>query len=173
MNVTVFCGSSNKAPQDFLKLAYETGVVLAARKHGLVYGGGGRGLMGEVARGFKEFGGFPAHGVTIPRWHDPAVDYAHAQQVTVCHDIAERKRLLFEAGDAFVVLPGSFGTFDEVALIMAEAQYGTHNKPIICISEYFFSPLLALINRMTESGLADQSLETRILVIDSPKDLPF
>lgn len=171
MRISVFCGASKTAAPQLLDMAYRTGRLLAERGHVVVYGGGNRGLMGEVARGAREAGG-EVRAVTVPRWSHPEEDYKLAQEVTVAQDIAERKRALFEFADGFVVLPGSFGTFDEVALVMAEAQYGTHDKPIVCVSP-FFESLRQLVEDMIGLGLADADLRGKIAFVRSPEALPF
>jgi uncharacterized protein (TIGR00730 family) len=169
--VTVFCGSSNDAPMEYLDLAGNVGKLIADNNLKLVYGGGSRGLMGAVARAYLANGGDETTGITIPRWHN-SDDYELAHVVTVVENIEQRKHMLFETGDAFIVLPGSFGTMDEICCVMAEAQYSTHDKPIICVTD-FFKPIQILIENMIATKLAPEDLREKITFVDTPEEIFF
>jgi hypothetical protein len=168
MHIAIFCGASDKALPEYKKLAFNIGSTLGAAGHNLVYGGGISGLMGEVSKGFRQHGA-TVLGVTLKEFHSP-LDMDHADEMVIALDIIHRKTLMCERAEAYVVLPGSFGTFDEVTWVMAEAQYGTETKPIICVTD-FFSPVKDLIERMIEARLAPISLRDRIQFVETPEEV--
>ena len=125
--VAVFCSASNKVMQDYKNLAYSLGAMLAINGYELVYGGGEQGLMGEVARGSVENGGI-IHGI-LP--HFLTFETNTSQFVTKYVDsMSARKRDICHIADAYVILPGGFGTLDELFEVLTLKQIGQEDKPI-------------------------------------------
>lgn len=152
--VCVFCGSSFGKDPSFASNADKLGLLLAARNWGLVYGGGSTGLMGAVARGCATNGGY-VHGIIpdalISRErttdadfnqklkegidnHDgstPIPDSAEYGKTTLVKDMHTRKRLMGQEADAFVAMPGGYGTMEELMEMVTWHQLNIHNKPIV------------------------------------------
>ena len=107
-NVTIYCSSSNRINKKFFKIAYNLGKYLSFKKINLIYGGGSNGLMGEIARTMQQNGSFIT-GI-IPKFLETEENMnKKANKLIVVKDMAKRKKLLFEKGDAFIVLPGGPG----------------------------------------------------------------
>jgi len=132
-SVCVFCGSSEAADPAYLKAAADLGRELADAKLRLVYGGGGVGLMGATARAAHEAGG-DVLGI-IPHFlvgRERALDSVEHVVVTSMH---ERKSMMFEESDAFVILPGGIGTLEEVVELLSWRRLDLHKKPVV-----FYNP---------------------------------
>jgi uncharacterized protein (TIGR00730 family) len=151
-SICVYCGSSNGSHPSYLEAAHEFGRTLAREKVKLVYGGGGIGLMGELARSAIAAGG-EVTGV-IPDFlvaREKALDGARG--VIVTNDMHERKRTMFELADAFVALPGGIGTLEELVEQMTWVQLGRHKKPLLVLNlNGYWEPLLELLNHQREQG---------------------
>src|SRR6202789_2455543 len=127
--ICVFCGSSFGRNPRFRDAARTIGTGIAKAGWSLVFGGGGNGLMGDVAKSAQE-GGAVVQGI-IPAFLqalEPPV--SEEEKLIVTPHIQERKALMLKMSDAFVVLPGGLGTLDEFFEVSTEAQLSVHNKPI-------------------------------------------
>lgn len=170
-NVCVYCGSGKGNSPAFAKAAREFGRILAENDLGLVYGGGGLGLMGEVARAALDAGG-RVTGI-IPEF---LMSREHALQgvtdLVVTRDMHERKRLMYERADAFVALPGGIGTLEELVEQLTWSQLGQHTKPIVIANiENFWSPFLDLLDHMRGETFIRAGLEVRPLVVDQAAEI--
>ncbi|MFE1599330.1 TIGR00730 family Rossman fold protein [Methylobacterium sp. ID0610] len=169
--VCVYCGSGFGADPIFRDAATALGHSLAAAGIGLVYGGGNVGLMGTVARAVLDGGGHVT-GI-IPDFlksRERMLD--DVQETIVVHDMHTRKRLMFERSDAFVALPGGIGTLEELVEQMTWAQLGQHTKPILLLSVAgFWTPFLALLDHMRETGFIREGLDPHYLVAQKPEDV--
>jgi len=149
--VTVYAGSRRLAQADHVALAAELGASIAARGWVLVYGGSNVGLMGACADAALEAGG-RVEGVILDSFSRVAHRGLHA--LDVVDDMRARKAGLARRGDAFVALPGGFGTLEEVSEILVERQLGFHAKPLVLVNANgFWEPLLALFARMIDARL--------------------
>ena len=143
----VFCGSSFGAREHYAAVARDLGRALATRGIGLVYGGGSVGLMGVVADAVLAAGG-EVIGL-IPRGM-ATKEIAHhgLSELRVVASMHERKAMMTELADAFVALPGGFGTFEELLEVVTWAQLGLHRKAVgILDVDGYFDPLLELFER--------------------------
>ncbi len=170
-NVCVYCGSSPGNDPRFGEAAEAFGRVLAAEGIGLVYGGGGNGLMGRIARATLAAGGYVT-GI-IPSF---LVRKEHAltavQEMLVVEDMHERKRAMFDRADAFVALPGGVGTLEELVEQMTWAQLERHAKPVLIANiAGFWRPLLALFAHMNNEGFIRHGFELRYLVAEKVEDI--
>ena len=170
-NVCVYCGSSPGNDPRFGEAAEAFGRVLAAEGIGLVYGGGGNGLMGRIARATLAAGGYVT-GI-IPSF---LVRKEHAltavQEMLVVEDMHERKRAMFDRADAFVALPGEVGTLEELVEQMTWAQLERHAKPVLIANiAGFWRPLLALFAHMNNEGFIRHGFELRYLVAEKVEDI--
>lgn len=168
-SVCVYCGSSDTTRPDYLDLATRLGNELAARKLRLVYGGGGFGLMGRAARAVRDNGG-DVLGV-MPRFlaqREGAFDGIPTVMVDTMH---ERKRILFEESDGFVVLPGGIGTLEEVVETLSWRRLDLHTKPVVFLSEDdFWAPLFHLFQHTIDANLTPPSFNEAILSVNNIDD---
>ena len=152
--ICVYCGSASGSDPAYTAAALTLGRSIATAGFGLVYGGGGIGLMGEVARAVLEAGGHVL-GIIPGFLQVREVHFKDASELIVTKDMHERKMLMFERADAFVALPGGIGTLEELIEQMTWAQLGRHAKPIVIADiSGFWRPLLTLLEHMeTEAFL--------------------
>jgi uncharacterized protein (TIGR00730 family) len=162
MRWCVFCGSQRGRNPAYAQAANAFGMLAAARGVGLVYGGGHVGLMGEVADAALRNGG-EVIGV-IPRALEAReIAQEGLTELHVVETMHERKALMASLSDAFVVLPGGFGTFDEYCEMLTWAQLGIQEKPIVLVNiDGYFDPFLAMVARMVDDGFV--SVKNRELV---------
>ncbi|MBE7088327.1 MAG: TIGR00730 family Rossman fold protein [Clostridiales bacterium] len=131
MKICVFGAASAHINEKFIKAVEELGESLAKRGHSLVFGAGATGMMGAAARGVKRGGGY-IHGV-IPKFFNEfgiEIEYPHCDKVTYTETMSERKRIMEDDCDAFIITPGGVGTFEEFYEVLTLKQLGRHNKAI-------------------------------------------
>ena len=166
--ICVFCGARPGAQPVYAEAARDLGVMLAGMGIGLVYGGGSVGLMGALADAALEAGG-EVIGV-IPRTL-AGRELAHPRltHLHVVESMHARKALMAQYADAFVALPGGFGTMDELFEIVTWAFLGIHHKPIAVVNtEGYFAPLAALCDHMVAQGFATPGQRDAVLVRSTP-----
>ena len=131
--VCVFCGSSPGNHPDYARAAREVGTLLARESIGLVYGGGHRGLMGEIADAALAAGG---HVIGVIPEHLEARELAHEglSDLRVVRTMHERKAMMADLADGFVGLPGGLGTMDEFFEVATWSQLGIHAKPAVLLN---------------------------------------
>jgi uncharacterized protein (TIGR00730 family) len=167
--VAVFCGARAGHDPGARAAAEAVGAGLAARGIGLIYGGGQVGLMGAVADAALAAGG-QVTGV-IPEFLT-RLEVAHTGLTTlhITDSMHSRKRLMFELADAFVTLPGGFGTLDETVEIATWKQLGLHDKPVLlCNVGGWADTLLAALRATVADGFAG---EASLLLIETVADVP-
>ena len=150
--VCVFTGAASGINTLYKDAAFQMGQMLASRELGLVYGGGKLGLMGAVADGILAANG-RVTGI-IPKFLDN-VEVGH-QGVTDLHIIDsmhERKAMMYDAADAFIILPGGLGTLDETMEIITWRQLGLHQKPIIIVNlNGYWDSMLIMFQNIIDQG---------------------
>jgi uncharacterized protein (TIGR00730 family) len=162
-SVCVFCGSSFGDKPIYRELAERLGRTLANRGLTLVYGGGNVGLMGVVADAALEAGG-RVIGVIPQALVDWEVAHDGLTELIVVQSIHERKARMAEASDAFIALPGGYGTFEEFCEVLTWSQLGLHRKPCGVLNvEGYYDPLLALFERAVQDRFL--AAEQRDLVL--------
>jgi uncharacterized protein (TIGR00730 family) len=153
-SVCVFCASAAGLPEVYRRAARELGAELARRGHRLVYGGGNVGLMGELARSVHEHGGtvFGA----IPRTLvDRELAYDPADELVVTDNLRDRKAAMDAHADAFLALPGGFGTLEELLEVITLRQLRLHDRPVVLVNVAgYYDPFLAMVRSMVEQGFA-------------------
>jgi uncharacterized protein (TIGR00730 family) len=155
--VCVFCGASSGRLPAYADAARAFGGALAGRGLGLVYGGGRVGLMGAVADGALAGGG-EVIGVIPQELVDRELAHSGLTELHVVGSLHERKAKMAALADAFVALPGGFGTLDELLEQLTWSQLGLHAKPIglLDIQDYW-RPLIALARHATEEGFVREA----------------
>ncbi|HEY8367801.1 MAG TPA: TIGR00730 family Rossman fold protein [Thermodesulfobacteriota bacterium] len=148
----MFCGSMPGGDPAFGEAIADFGRELARRGLRLVYGGGKVGLMGRVADAALQAGG-EVLGVIPDALLQREIGHGGVTELRVVGTMHERKALMFEQSDAFVVFPGGYGTLDELFEITTWRQLGLHAKPIVLVNvKGAFDPLVTLVDRMAENG---------------------
>lgn len=156
-SVTVFCGSSPGVDPLYAEAARELGAGLARAGMNMVFGGGNVGLMGITA-GAALAGGAHVTGIIPDFLRQREVEFPGLSELIVTDSMHTRKRRLFALGDAFVVMPGGLGTFDETFEILTWRQLGRHDKPIIlCDILGWAQPFAAMIEQTIARGFARES----------------
>lgn len=144
----VYCASSDRLAPKYFATATELGRELVARDWGLVYGGGKTGLMGAVARAAKASGG-RVIGVIPEFMKAKELAYDEADEIVTVVTMRERKLLMETRADAFVALPGGFGTLEEIMEILTLRQLNVVKKPCVFLNQDgFYDPLFALFETM-------------------------
>lgn len=166
-SVCVFCGSASGANPVYASAARELGRELALRGLELVYGGGRVGLMGELATSSLAADG-KVLGVIPHALSAKEIALAECTQLIVVNTMHERKSLMADRADAFVALPGGYGTCDELFEILTWAQLGIHRKPVGLLNvNGFFTPLLGWLDHITSEGLLKPKHRDLLLVADT------
>jgi uncharacterized protein (TIGR00730 family) len=169
--VCVFCGSAMGAGSEFREAAAALGVELVARGWGLVFGGGSVGLMGVVADAVLAGGG-EVIGVIPQALATKEVMHVGVRDMRRVRDMHERKAVMAEHADAFVALPGGYGTFEELFEVITWAQLGFHRKNIGLLNVGgYFDPLVNLIDHAIESGFIKPAHRDLIFVETAPAAL--
>lgn len=148
--VCVYCASSEAIDGSYREIAGELGGALAGKGWDLVYGGGGIGLMGELARAALA-GGARVTGVIPHRLADRELAYTEVTELIRTDTMRQRKEVMDARSDAFVILPGGIGTLEELVEIITLKQLGFHNRAVVILdAEGFWDPLVAQLQRMVE-----------------------
>ncbi len=150
--VCVYCGSSGGQPPVYLEAARAFGVFLAEHGMGLVYGGGRIGLMGAVADGAIDAGG-EVFGVIPEKLRDLELAHPGLTELFVVDGMHARKTLMAQLSDAFVALPGGWGTLEEVFEVTTWAQLNHHHKPVGLLNvNGFYDAMIAHFDRAAADG---------------------
>ena len=170
-SICVYCGSSTGTKPDFLQAANALGALLASRSIRLVYGGGSVGLMGAVSTS-AHAGGGSVLGV-IPTALEPVeVSGGSVGEVMVVRDMHERKAAMASASDAFVAMPGGFGTLEELLEMITWQQLGYHKKPVGVLNVGgYFDLFLEFLDRSVECGFVRPEARAIVVVGATPDEL--
>ena len=169
-SVCVFCGSSAGTNPRYREAARFLGRSLARRHVELVYGGGSVGIMGELSDATLAAGG-RVTGI-IPGSMSDEVGHHRLTELVVVDGMHERKALMYERADAFMALPGGFGTIDELAEILTWSQLGHHAKPVGAANvDGFFDGLLDFFDRAVADGLLKPHNRELLVTADDPVTL--
>ena len=170
-SVSVFCGSRSGNNPIFASAAFHLGTLLAKEKIKLIYGAGNIGLMGVIADACLAANGHVI-GVIPTKLVEKEVAHKGLSELFVVDSMHERKALMASKSEAFIALPGGFGTCDELFEILTWAQLGIHHNPIgILNTAGFFDPLLAWIDQMIEQGFVKPKFRQLLLVATKPDEL--
>jgi uncharacterized protein (TIGR00730 family) len=171
-SVCVFCGSAPGVHEEHMGAATSLGTLLAERGIQLVYGGAKAGLMGAVADAALARGG-KVVGVMPRALQQYEVAHRGLTELLWTEDLHERKRRMAERADAFVVLPGGYGTLEEALEVISWKQMRMHDKPIVLIdTRGFFQPLVALADSVVKHGFAYAPAHALFTLVPRPEELP-
>jgi len=151
-SICVYCGSSDQISPAYLEAADQMGRAIAGRGLQLWYGAGSTGLMGAVANGALQAGG-EVIGVIPALFNTPQLAHVALTRLEVVESMHQRKLRLADQADAFVALPGGYGTFEEFFEILTWAQIGLHNKPVGLLNALdYFDPLMTMVEHARQEG---------------------
>jgi uncharacterized protein (TIGR00730 family) len=168
--ICVFCASAPGARPQYLEAATEFGRHIAERGYGLVYGGATVGAMGAVADAALAAGG-EVVGVIPEVIREREIDHKELTEQHVVGTMHERKAMLAARADAFVALPGGYGTMDEFIEIVTWAQLKIHAKPCVLVNiSGFYDPLLAFFDHSVREGFIQPENRSLIQVAGNPRD---
>ncbi len=169
--VCVYCGSSDKLSDDYLQDAYQMGAAIARRDLVLAYGAGCTGMMGAVADGALEAGG-EVVGVIPEMFATPTLMHTRLTHLEIVDSMHTRKQRLIELADAFIALPGGYGTFEELFEVLTWSQIGLHNKPVgLLNSHHYYEPLLTVIENARVEGFIYAEHRALFVHDDQPESL--
>lgn len=166
--ITVYCSSSTHLDPDFHAPATIIGTELARRGITLVYGGGCVGLMGEIARAARAAGGRTV-GIITKRLMSLELGDQRCDELIVVDTMRQRKQLLEQRGDGFLILPGGIGTYEEFFEILVGRQLGEHHKPIGVVNSHgYYNPLIAMIEHGVEHRFIKPALRELFFIDPEP-----
>lgn len=182
--VAVFCGSRSGSRPAYAAAAETLGREMARRRMGLTYGGGTVGLMGVIARAVHDAyaaqgGGGPSHPVPVPvlGFIPELLSPAEASgeplgETRIVPDMHARKAAMAAHADAFVAMPGGFGTLEEIFEALTWQTLGFHGKPVALLdTEGFYGGLRAQVARMVDDGLLKREVAAQLVVASDPVEL--
>jgi len=170
-SVAVFCGSKLGNNKLFAQHAEEVGLMLAQKNIQLVYGGGNRGLMGIVANTVLKNQG-KVVGVIPSLLNDKEQQHDALTTLHIVETMHERKKMMFELCEAAIILPGGFGTMDELFEIITWNQLSIHDKAIVLLnSDGYYNNLIAHLQQMQQEGFLYTPWNESFFIIQDPKAL--
>lgn len=172
MNICVYGAASNHILNIYISEGEALGVAMAKRGHNLIFGGGGSGLMGAVARGVHSHGGVKITGI-VPNFfmeNGKRVDgilFDKMDEFIETDTMRERKKLLDEMSDAFIITPGGIGTYDELFEMLTLKNLGRHKKPMAVFNTNgYYDSLLSVIYKGIEDGFIGEKVHDLLFVSD-------
>lgn len=157
MNICVYGAASTTISKEHVQKIESLGKTLAKRGHSLVFGGGANGAMGAVARGAKSENANEIVAVVPNFLNVDGVIYTECTKVFYTETMRERKKMLEELSDAFIITPGGLGTFDELFEILSLKQLSRTNKPIVIFNSFgYYDPLIEMLKKAIEGNFMSQ-----------------
>lgn len=170
-SICVYCSSSNHVDPQYFAVAEEAGRLLGARGDTLVYGGGKVGLMGAIAEAVHAHGGRVVGVIPDALKGREGVAYETADHLITTRTMQKRKAIMFSRAEAFMVLPGGFGTLEEFFEVLTLRQLSYHDLPIALVNTAgFFDPLLDLFEHLYRERFAASSHRRLYHVAATPAD---
>lgn len=172
MNICVYGASSPDIDPIFFEETEKLGRMMAGQGHGLVFGGGAQGLMGAAARGVHEMGG-QIIGVAPTFFRNvDGILYEHCTEFVYTETMRERKQIMEDRSDAFVVTPGGIGTFEEFFEILTLKQLGRHQKPIVIFNVMgYFDSMKAMMENAIQKAFMKPVCRELYVFLDTPEDI--
>lgn len=170
-NICVFCASSLGNNPVYAEAAFELGKILAENHIDLIYGGAQVGLMGKVAEGCLSQNG-RVIGIIPEFLKTKEIAHSNLSELITVQTMHERKAMMHDRSDAFIALPGGFGTMEELFEILTWAQLNLHQKPVGVLNiNGYYDALIQLIETMIAAGLLNEQYKGMLLISDSIEDL--
>ncbi|MDC3131907.1 TIGR00730 family Rossman fold protein [Pelagibacteraceae bacterium] len=170
-SITVYCSSSDKLKNTYYQDAEEISKLIASLKINIVYGGAKVGIMGVVAKTAKENKN-KVTGVITNFLSEKEIIFKNIDELKIVDSMSERKKLLFELGDAYLALPGGTGTLEEIIEVVSWKVMGIHNKPIIFFNKNnFWDNLFKQFKFFEDEKFSNKNLQNTFHIIDTVKEL--
>lgn len=171
-HIGVFCGSSTGNHPIYEQKAIECANEMVRRNMDLIYGGGGKGIMGSIASSMKE-GKRRVIGVIPNLIYEMVRHIDHDEdELIVVETMHERKALMYDKSDAFIALPGGIGTLEEFLEVFTWLQLGYHTKPVGILNiAGFYTPFIDMLQQMVIKGFVRQEMVDALVVEEDPKTL--
>lgn len=170
MNICVYGASSTTIDKSYISDGEKLGRAMGEHGFGLVFGGGQNGLMGAVARGVHETGKTDIIGIAPEFFNVDGILYQHCTEFIYPENMRERKKIMDEMSDAFIVTPGGIGTFDEFFEILTLKQLGRHNKPIgILNTNGYYDHLLSFLQNGIDEEFLTEQCKKMFFMSDDPE----
>ena len=170
-SLCVYCGSRPGNNENFRLLAKKMGEIMSKNQIKLIYGGGNVGLMGIIATSVMDNGG-QVHGIIPGHLDKTEIAHPNLTKLTIVENMHQRKRLMFDHSDAFLVLPGSIGTLDETIEVITWKQLKLHDKPIILLnSENYWNPFMELLRNIINYEFTMKETLDLFNVVNSPDEV--
>lgn len=171
MKICIYGASSNAIDKSFIDAGELLGNVIAQSNHTVVFGGGAAGLMGAVARGAYKSNG-EIIGICPSFFNVDGALFSDCTQMIYTETMRERKQLLDEMSDAFIITPGGIGTFDEFFEIYTLRQLATHKKPIVIYNTNgYYNPLIDMLNNAIDKNFMPKTNMDLLFVSDKPQEI--
>lgn len=171
-SIALFCGSAEGNDPKYVHIAQDFGKKCAEKGLSMYYGGASLGLMKAAAHSCRTYGG-RIIGITPSFFSDDTVVDKSVNELYLVDSMSERKQLLERSADAFVILPGSYGTMDEFFEVITDAQLGLHHKPVAILNAFgYYDHLIALINHFYQEGFL-KDFHFKLLLISDTIDHLF
>jgi hypothetical protein len=170
-NICIFCSSSNDIDKIYYKNANTLASLLVKTDCSLIFGGGMIGLMGEFARVFKA-NNRQVISVIPKRLNKKGIIFEDSTRIIEIETINERKLIMQNMSDAFIALPGGFGTLEELLEVISSKQLGFHNKPIAILNvNNFFKDLFAQFDKLFKEKFTDARYSDIYCISESPQSI--
>ena len=173
MKICVYGAASPKIDKEYVEKVEALGEEMVNRGHSLVFGGGDNGLMGAAARGVFVKGGY-IEGVIPSFFENESIEavFPNCDKVYETQTMRERKQMMEDLSDAFIIVPGGIGTFEEFFEIMTLRQLCRHNKPIALYNiKGYYNELNAMMQAAVEKGFVRSAVEDLYLTTDDLGEL--
>ena len=171
MKICIYGASSNIIDKSFIDAGEQLGKEIAQNGHSVIFGGGAAGLIGAVARGMRSKGG-NIIGVTPTFFKVDGMLFEDCTDMIYTETMRERKKLLEEMSDAFIVTPGGIGTFDEFFEIYTLRQLGVHQKPIAILNtDGYYDSLIDMLKNAIDKNFMPEANMNLLFISDNPKEI--
>ena len=171
MKICIYGASSNAIDKSFLDAGEQLGEAIAQNNHTVVFGGGAAGLMGAVARGAHSENG-EIIGICPSFFNVDGALFTDCTEMIYTETMRERKQLLDEMSDAFVITPGGIGTFDEFFEIYTLRQLAVHQKPIVIFNTNgYYNPLIDMLNNAIDKAFMPATNMDLLFISDDPQKI--
>ncbi len=173
MNICIFGSASDKIDKKFLSAGEHLGEVLAKRGHKLVFGAGGQGMMGAVARGFKRGGG-KVLGVIPKFFEEKGYEgiFYESDRLVYTQSMSERKMTMSNMCDAYITVPGGIGTFEEFFEVLTLKQLGVHRKAIVLFDmDGYYKELNAMMEEAVAKEFVKDECEKLYVTFDNEEEV--
>ena len=155
MNICLYGASSTELDRRYLDAAYDLGCRIAEGGHTMIYGGGAQGVMGAAARGVVEHNGTLIGVAPTFFKRAPGVLFGGCTEFIDTETMAERKTIMMQRADAFIMAPGGLGTYEEFFEVLTLKQLGRHNPALAVLNTLkYYAPMQAMLEHTAQSGFA-------------------